>query len=161
MVGCLNIWFSIVESKGSFPCCEILYLWPTFLRVKYYWYNYIHNHTYVSWMHRWGSCKLHYLKWTIIEVGLSSLWCRIFTIIQCHKKGLIYVKVTHETFQQWGKSTLRPPKIVVTNITFMHLVFLCKYKHHILDFSLSPYPLWQVQSSPHELIIPLLIQTIN
>jgi hypothetical protein len=33
-----------------------------------------------------------------------------------------------------GKSTLHPPKIIVTNIAFLHLVFLCKYKHHILDY---------------------------
>ncbi len=33
-----------------------------------------------------------------------------------------------------GKSTLCPSKIIVTNIAFMHLVFLCKYKRHILDF---------------------------
>jgi hypothetical protein len=33
-----------------------------------------------------------------------------------------------------GKGTLHPPEIVVTNTTFLHLVFLCKYKHHILDF---------------------------
>jgi hypothetical protein len=33
-----------------------------------------------------------------------------------------------------GKNTLRPPKIIVTNIAFLHLVLLCKYKHHILDF---------------------------
>jgi hypothetical protein len=26
------------------------------------------------------------------------------------------------------------PKIVVTNTTFLHLVYLCKYKHHTLDY---------------------------
>jgi hypothetical protein len=33
-----------------------------------------------------------------------------------------------------GKGTLHLPKIVVTNTTFLHLVFLCKYRHHILDY---------------------------
>jgi hypothetical protein len=32
------------------------------------------------------------------------------------------------------RSTLHPSKIVIANITFLHLVFLCKYRHHILDF---------------------------
>ncbi len=47
-----------------------------------------------------GICKLQYLKWTIIEVGFSSLLHRFLFIIGCHSKGLIYVRVTHETFQQ-------------------------------------------------------------
>jgi hypothetical protein len=32
------------------------------------------------------------------------------------------------------KSDYAPPKIIVANTTFMHLIFLCKYKNHILDF---------------------------
>jgi hypothetical protein len=32
------------------------------------------------------------------------------------------------------KSTLHPLEIVVTNTAFLHLVFLCKYGHHILDY---------------------------
>ncbi len=38
-------------------------------------------------------------------------------------------------FFNWllGKSTLCPPKIVVTNTTFLHLVCLCKYRR-ILDY---------------------------
>jgi hypothetical protein len=36
--------------------------------------------------------------------------------------------------QLWGKSTLWRPNIVVTNIAFLHLVFLCKYRHDILDY---------------------------
>ncbi len=49
---------------------------------------------------RQGSSKLHYFKWTIIEVEFSSLLHRFLFIIGCHNKGLIYVKVTHEKFQQ-------------------------------------------------------------
>jgi hypothetical protein len=52
---------------------------------------------------RGGSYKLHYFKWTITEVGFSSLLHRFLFIIGCHNKELIYVKVTHETFQQ-GKN---------------------------------------------------------
>jgi len=49
---------------------------------------------------RRGICKLHYLKWIVTEVGFSSLLHRFLLIIRCHNKGIIYVKVTNETFQQ-------------------------------------------------------------
>jgi hypothetical protein len=43
-----------------------------------------------------------------------------------------------------GKSTLHPSKIVITNTAFLHLVFLWKYRHHILDyFCLFEVYLWR------------------
>jgi len=33
-----------------------------------------------------------------------------------------------------GESTLSPPKIVVTSIIFLQLIFLVTYGHHILDY---------------------------
>ncbi len=35
--------------------------------------------------------------------------------------------------------TLSPPKIIVTHITFLHLIFLILYGHHILDFLFKVY----------------------
>jgi hypothetical protein len=49
---------------------------------------------------RGGSYKLHYFKWIITKVGFSSFLHRFLFITGCHDKGLINVKVTHETFQQ-------------------------------------------------------------
>jgi hypothetical protein len=39
--------------------------------------------------------------------------------------------------QQKGENTLHPPKIVITNIEIMHLVFLGTCGHHILDYFYS------------------------
>jgi hypothetical protein len=45
----------------------------------------------------------NYTTSNIIEVGFSSLLHIFVFIIGCHNKGLIYVRVTHDTFQQ-GKN---------------------------------------------------------
>jgi hypothetical protein len=70
----------------------------------------------------------------MIPILSSLLFIKAYVI--CPKR----FKVSHHNGQNFpkikilGKSTLCPPKILVTNIAFLHLFLKSKYRHHILDF---------------------------
>jgi hypothetical protein len=81
----------------------------------------------VKWCHQ----NFNLLCITILIMHHTSICtfdCEFFTLKLTYYPNMTYLNWL------WGKSTLHPPNVVVTNIAFLQLVFLCKYKHHILDY---------------------------
>ncbi len=71
------------------------------------------------------------------------LWASItFPHQECHNYAFLKtlesdVKlwgIKFKVYDELGESTLSPPKIVITSIIFLQLIFLVMYGHHILDY---------------------------